>query len=158
VDVSVILEERTKDQCEDDATQFVREYRVGVEVVVRVLHVNADNRAIGPVRGRVYEHDAAPTAVEGFGGAAEARKWASCGREGTVGIDQWGSRPREVTDHLQVLQDVVGREMGPGGRAIERAENLFGAIGMGLAKEDFDRVGAQLVAEFVEWVLRGRAL
>ena len=108
MDVSVIFEERTKDQREDDATQFVREYRVSVEVVVRVLHVYADNRAIGPVRGRVHEHDAAPTAMEGFGGAAEARKWASCGQEGTVGIDQWGSGPREVSDHLKVLQDVVG--------------------------------------------------
>ena len=48
--------------------------------------------------------------------------------------------------------------MGPGGRAIKRAENLFGPIGMRLAKEDFDRVGAKLVAEFVEWVLHGRAL
>ena len=86
MNVSVISEERTKDQCEDDATQFVREYRVGVEVVVRVLHVYADNRAIGPVRGRV--HVAAPTTVEGFGGAAETRKRAYCGREGTVGIDQ----------------------------------------------------------------------
>ena len=40
----------------------------------------------------------------------------------------------------------------------KRAENLFGPIGMRLATEDFDRVGAKLVAEFVEWVLRGRAL
>ena len=77
MDVSVIFEERAKDQCEDDAPQFVREYRASVEVVIRVLHVYADNGAIGPVRGWVHEHDSTPTTVEGFGGAAEARKWAA---------------------------------------------------------------------------------
>ena len=80
MDVGVVFKERTQDQGEDDATQFIREYRVGVEVVVRILHVDADNRTIGPVRGGVHEYDAAPS-VEGFGGAAKPREWASCGCE-----------------------------------------------------------------------------
>ncbi len=60
MDVGVVFKERTKDQGKDDAAQFVREYRVGMEVVVRILHVYADDRAIFPVRGGVHEHDAAP--------------------------------------------------------------------------------------------------
>ena len=54
MDVGVVFEERTKDQGEDDAAQFVREYLVGMEVVVRILHVYADNRTIFPVRGGVH--------------------------------------------------------------------------------------------------------
>ena len=46
----------------------------------------------------------------------------------------------------------------PLGGDIEHAEYLFGLVFMGLGKEDFDRGRAKLVAAFVEWVLRGRAL
>ena len=61
MDVGFVAEDRAKDQGEDDATQFVRKYRVGVKVVVRILHVYAYNWAIGPGRGRVHQHDASPT-------------------------------------------------------------------------------------------------
>ena len=46
----------------------------------------------------------------------------------------------------------------PWGRTIEHAEYLFGLVFMGLGKEDFDRGGAKLVSEFVEWILHGRTL
>jgi hypothetical protein len=54
MDVGVVFKDRTKDQSEDDAAQFIREYRMGVEVVAQILHVDADNRTIGPVRGGVH--------------------------------------------------------------------------------------------------------
>ena len=46
----------------------------------------------------------------------------------------------------------------PLGGDIEHAEYLFGLVLMGLGKEDFDRGGAKLVSEFVEWILHGRTL
>ena len=103
-----VAEDRAENQGKDDATQFVRKYRVGVKVVVQILHAYAYNRAIGPGRGRVQEYDASTPSVGGFGGAAEMRKWASCGCERAVCIDQRGAGPREIPNQLQVLQDVVG--------------------------------------------------
>jgi len=150
MDVGVVFKERTKDQGEDDAAQFVREYRVGMEVVVRILHVYADDRAIFPVRGGVHEHDAAPPVVEGFGGTAKPCEWAACGCEGTVGIDQWGAGPREVTNRFKVLQYVISGEVEPWRDALKEADDLFGPVGMGRTKVDFKRGGAKKVPEVLK--------
>ena len=104
-----------KDQSENDATEFVRKYRVGMKVIVRVYRVYGDNRAIGPFQKGFISTMPPPPRWRDSLGAAEARQRASCGRERIVGIDQWGAAPWEILDHLEVLQDVVSGQVCPWG-------------------------------------------
>ena len=49
-----------------------------------------------------------------------------------------------------MLQYVISGEVKPWLGALKHADDLFGPVGMGRAKEDFKRGGAKVVPEFVE--------